>query len=65
MRAIRGDRIAMIFQEPMSSLNPVLTIGKQVGEPIRLHRGSIWKQAYERARGAVAAGADSPTPPDG
>ena len=49
MRAIRGDRIAMIFQEPMSSLNPVLTIGKQVGEPIRLHRGSIWKQAYERA----------------
>ncbi|MYE25254.1 MAG: ABC transporter ATP-binding protein [Gammaproteobacteria bacterium] len=49
MRAIRGDRIAMIFQEPMSSLNPVLTIGKQVGEPIRLHRGSVWKQAYERA----------------
>ncbi|MEK9871768.1 MAG: ATP-binding cassette domain-containing protein, partial [Gammaproteobacteria bacterium] len=38
IRRIRGDRIAMIFQEPMSSLNPVLTIGKQVAEPIWLHR---------------------------
>ncbi len=49
MRQIRGDRIAMIFQEPMSSLNPVLTIGKQVAEPIRLHRGLSWKKAYARA----------------
>ena len=49
MREIRGDRIAMIFQEPMSSLNPVLTIGKQVAEPIRLHRGLSWKKAYARA----------------
>ena len=49
MRAIRGDRIAMIFQEPMSSLNPVLTIGKQVAEPIRLHRGLSWKEATARA----------------
>ncbi len=49
MRQIRGDRIAMIFQEPMSSLNPVLTIGKQVAEPIRLHRGTSWKKAYARA----------------
>ena len=49
MRQIRGDRIAMIFQEPMSSLNPVLTIGKQVAEPIRLHRGLSWKEAYARA----------------
>ena len=38
IRQIRGDQIAMIFQEPMSSLNPVLTIGKQVAEPIWLHR---------------------------
>ena len=37
IRQIRGDQIAMIFQEPMSSLNPVLTIGKQVAEPIWLH----------------------------
>jgi oligopeptide/dipeptide ABC transporter ATP-binding protein len=38
MRAIRGARIAMIFQEPMTSLNPVFTIGSQVGEAIRLHQ---------------------------
>ena len=50
MRAIRGDRIAMIFQEPMSSLNPGLTIGRQVAEPINLHRGTPWPQALEQAR---------------
>ncbi|WP_062017385.1 ABC transporter ATP-binding protein [Aureimonas sp. AU4] len=38
MRAVRGDRIAMIFQEPMTSLNPVLTIGRQLTEAIRAHR---------------------------
>ncbi len=50
IRAIRGDRIAMIFQEPMSSLNPVLTIGQQVAEPIRLHRGTPWKEALREAQ---------------
>ncbi|MYE11329.1 MAG: ABC transporter ATP-binding protein [Gammaproteobacteria bacterium] len=49
IRDIRGDRIAMIFQEPMSSLNPVLTVGKQVAEPIRLHRRVPWREAYARA----------------
>ncbi|MCZ6617931.1 MAG: ABC transporter ATP-binding protein [Gammaproteobacteria bacterium] len=49
LRKIRGNRIAMIFQEPMSSLNPVLTIGKQVAEPIRIHRGASWADAYEQA----------------
>ena len=49
MRAIRGNRISMIFQEPMSSLNPVLTIGRQVAEPIRLHRGRSWKEALDQA----------------
>jgi peptide/nickel transport system ATP-binding protein len=38
MRQIRGNRISMIFQEPMTSLNPVFTVGNQVGEVIRLHR---------------------------
>jgi peptide/nickel transport system ATP-binding protein len=39
MRAVRGNRISMIFQEPMTSLNPVLTVGDQIGESLRLHAG--------------------------
>ena len=39
MRSLRGAAVAMVFQEPMTSLNPVLTIGDQIGEAIRLHRG--------------------------
>ena len=50
IRAVRGDRIAMIFQEPMSSLNPSLTVGMQVGEPINLHRKLPWRQALDKAR---------------
>ena len=38
MRTIRGNRISMIFQEPMTSLNPVFTIGEQIMEPLRLHQ---------------------------
>jgi oligopeptide transport system ATP-binding protein len=50
MRSIRGDRIAMIFQEPMSSLNPALTVGLQVAEPINVHRKTPWVQALDMAR---------------
>ena len=50
IRAVRGDRIAMIFQEPMSSLNPSLTVGMQVAEPINLHRKLPWGQALGKAR---------------
>lgn len=39
MRDVRGNRVAMIFQEPMTSLNPVLTIGEQIGETLRRHKG--------------------------
>jgi peptide/nickel transport system ATP-binding protein len=49
MREIRGNRIAMIFQEPMTSLNPVLTCGFQVTEAIRFHLGVSKHEAKERA----------------
>ena len=49
MQQLRGDRISMIFQEPMSSLNPVIKIGRQVAEPLVLHRGLTWAQALEQA----------------
>ena len=49
MRKIRGNAIAMIFQEPMTSLNPVLTIGRQIGEALVLHRGLSQSEATERA----------------
>jgi peptide/nickel transport system ATP-binding protein len=45
MRAVRGGAIGMIFQEPMTSLNPVFTIGNQVAEALVLHRGLSWKAA--------------------
>jgi len=47
MRRIRGNRMAMIFQEPMTSLNPVFRIGDQIGEVIRLHRGGSKKETLE------------------
>ncbi|MBC9175347.1 ABC transporter ATP-binding protein [Pseudoroseomonas ludipueritiae] len=49
MRAIRGNEISMIFQEPMTSLNPVLSIGQQIGEALRLHQGLSKKEAEARA----------------
>jgi peptide/nickel transport system ATP-binding protein len=54
MRKIRGNRMSMIFQEPMTSLNPVMRIGDQITEVVRLHRNmtakEAWKQAVEMLR---------------
>ena len=49
MRAIRGAEIAMIFQEPMTSLNPVFTVGDQIAESIRLHQGKDARAASAEA----------------
>jgi len=49
MQTIRGNEISMIFQEPMTSLNPVLTVGYQISEAIRLHQGLSKKEALEQS----------------
>ena len=49
MRDIRGDRIAMVFQEPMTSLNPVLTVGEQIAEAVMIHQGKSRADAFARA----------------
>ncbi|MGI9411339.1 MAG: ABC transporter ATP-binding protein [Hyphomicrobiaceae bacterium] len=49
MRDIRGNDISMIFQEPMTSLNPVMTIGRQISEALTLHQGMTKQQALERS----------------
>ena len=54
IRHVRGNRISMIFQEPMSALNPVFTVGDQVAEVARIHAGVSRKEAWNRAVDALA-----------
>mgnify|MGYP001119293191 FL=1 len=49
MAQVRGKEIAMVFQDPMTALNPVLTIGRQIAETLVTHMGMSWKEAYSRA----------------
>jgi peptide/nickel transport system ATP-binding protein/oligopeptide transport system ATP-binding protein len=49
LRAVRGSRIGFVFQDPMTALNPVLTVGRQIGEPLRRHQGLTAARAWARA----------------
>ena len=53
VRSIRGNRIAMIFQEPMTSLNPSLTVGRQVGEPIEVHQNVTKRTVWDKCIGLL------------
>ena len=55
MRKIRGNRISVVFQEPMTALNPVLSIGKQLSEPFRIHRNMSKKEALIEAENMLKA----------
>ncbi len=61
MREIRGRDISMIFQEPMTSLNPVLSIGEQVMEPLLIHLKMSDEQAHAPARSSCCSSSASPT----
>ena len=55
MREVRGNEISMVFQEPMTSLNPVFPVGEQIAETVRLHQGLGRREALERAMEMLAA----------
>ena len=63
MREVRGNDVAMIFQDPMTSLNPTMTIGRQIAEPVRLHKQRL--QAGGDGAGARGARARRDAPPGG
>jgi oligopeptide/dipeptide ABC transporter ATP-binding protein len=54
LRKVRGGSVGMIFQDPSTALNPILTIGQQVAEPLQIHLGLSWSKAQERAAELLA-----------
>jgi oligopeptide/dipeptide ABC transporter ATP-binding protein len=54
-RTLRGNRMAVVFQEPMTALNPVMTVRRQIAEAMVLHQELSWREAEERAVDAIAA----------
>ena len=49
MRKIRGRKVSMIFQDPMTALNPIMKVGEQIAEVIKLHADITWREANKRA----------------
>jgi len=64
MEKIRGEKIAMVYQEPMTALNPAFTIGDQLGEVFRFHQGLKKREALDRARISSAGGHSLSHKPD-
>jgi oligopeptide/dipeptide ABC transporter ATP-binding protein len=54
MQKVRGNDVAMVFQDPMTSLNPTWTVGRQIAEPVRIHKGATRSEALERATEVLA-----------
>ena len=65
MREVRGREIGMVFQEPMTSLNPVLTIGRQITETLEQHRGADPRDGASAARSSCWSWSASPIPSAG